>query len=87
MQFVFHCITADLTGTAKTGADEKEAKLDAVFTLSSSRFSLRQFAAENLKCPAQPARRGGRKSFGVWTQLRFDTQNFFPSWTLFRIAP
>jgi hypothetical protein len=27
----YHCITADLTGTAKTGADEKEAKLDAVF--------------------------------------------------------
>ena len=29
MQFVFHCITADLTGAARTGADEKEAKLDA----------------------------------------------------------
>jgi hypothetical protein len=31
MQFVFHCITADFTGTDKTGTDEKEAKLDAVF--------------------------------------------------------
>jgi len=31
MQFVFHCITADLTGTAKTAADEKKTKLDAVF--------------------------------------------------------
>jgi hypothetical protein len=31
MQFVFDCITADLAGTAKTGADEKEAKLDAAF--------------------------------------------------------
>jgi hypothetical protein len=31
MQFVFHGITADLTGTAKTEADQKEAKLDAVF--------------------------------------------------------
>jgi len=31
MQFVFHCITADLTGTAKTAADERETKLAAVF--------------------------------------------------------
>jgi hypothetical protein len=31
MQFVFDGITANLTGTAKTGADEKEAKLAAVF--------------------------------------------------------
>jgi len=31
MQFVFHCITADLTGTAKTDADEKEGKLGAIF--------------------------------------------------------
>jgi hypothetical protein len=27
----YHCITADLTGTAKTGADEKETKLDTAF--------------------------------------------------------
>ena len=43
MQFVFHCITADLTGTAKTGADEKEIKLDTAFHVTlkyiySSRF-------------------------------------------------
>jgi hypothetical protein len=31
MQVVYHCITPDLTGTAKTGADEKETKLDTAF--------------------------------------------------------
>jgi hypothetical protein len=46
MQFVFHCITADLTGTAKTGADEKEAKLDAAFHATLHTFSLREEHAE-----------------------------------------
>jgi len=31
MKFVFQVITADLTGIAKTAADEKETKLDATF--------------------------------------------------------
>ena len=46
MQFVFHCITADLTGTAKTGADEKEAKLDAAFHATLHTFNLREEHAE-----------------------------------------
>jgi len=31
MKAVFHYITADLTGTAKTAADENETKLDTGF--------------------------------------------------------
>ncbi len=49
------------------------------FTLRSNRFSLREFAAENLKCPAQPAQSlpavtsGGRRL----SEFRRDP-NFFP---------
>jgi len=31
MKFVFRSVTADLTGIAKTAANEKETKLDATF--------------------------------------------------------
>ena len=31
MQVVYHCITADFPDAAKTGADEKETKLDTAF--------------------------------------------------------
>jgi len=31
MKFVFRSVTADLTGIAKTAADEKETKLGAAF--------------------------------------------------------
>jgi len=48
MQFVFHCITADLTGTAKTAADKKKQNSTPYFTPSSSRFSLRQFEAREI---------------------------------------
>jgi len=34
-----------------------------IFPLRSNRFSLREFAAETIKCPAQPSRLGQRKAF------------------------
>ena len=41
----------DLSGTAKTSADEKKQNSTPRFTLRSNRFSLREFAAENIKMP------------------------------------
>ena len=49
----------DLTGIAKTSADEKKQNSPPRFTLRSNRFSLREFAAENIKCPAREWSRRG----------------------------
>jgi len=40
MKFVFRSVTANLAGTAKTRADEKETKLDAASPLLAKGFGV-----------------------------------------------